>query len=332
MDNLSEKIRSGGETSCLNNSSKGISTDGDRSWFKVYLLIGITALTALLSGFLLRVGELGYGTLCFVILTTILIIQSLALKYTKEILLASGLCAMGLVLPFLGAPMGYLGGTTLIIFLLLFAAHDRGKREGENMVEIRFSHATRPVVSLILMVGVVMITFLFSVNRASILTEGNVKRTVDLTVTPIAKRYIKDFSSDAKLGDLMGSIALEQINKASGSENLNNFQKQLFVDQSVKEMGVLLKEKTNYNFDNNATVAANIHALVSTKSSGLLDPKAPWGLLVLGVIIFLLVKSIEFALFIPLELLAFMLYELLIAFSFITVQSESKSKEVINLL
>lgn len=331
MDGLLEKIKSG-DTTQYSGSPKDTSVSGERSLFKVYLLIGITALLALLSGFLLKVGEFGYGMLIFVVLTIVLIIQSLTLKYTKEMLLASGLCALGLVLPFWDAPLGYLGGTTLIIFLLLFAAHNRGKREGENMMKIRFSHATRPVVSLILTVGVILITFLFSVNGASIFTEENIKRTVDFTVTPIVKGYVKDFSSDAKLGDVLGSITLQQIEESSGSENLSDFQKQLLVNQSVKELSVLLREKTNFNFQENATVGANIHALVSEKSSNFLDPKAPWGIFILGIIILLLVKSIEIVLYIPLGLLAFMLYELLIAFGFIVVQSESRSKEVINLL
>ena len=200
------------------------------------------------------------------------------------------------------------------------------------MLKIRFSHVARPVISLLLVVGVIVITFLFSVNGAAIFTEDSVKRTVDLTITPVMKGYIKDFSSDAKLGDVLKSFALQQINESVGSESLSDFQKQLLASQSAKEMSVLLKEKTDFNLQDEATVAENFQALISKKSSDFLDPQSPWGILILGAVILLLVKSIEIVLYIPLGLLAFMLYELLVAFSFITVQSESRSKEVINLL
>ena len=330
MDGLWEKMRAGGESSSSLSSRESL-TDERQSWFKVYLLVGTTGLLALLSGFLLRVGEFGYGTLVFVIWAAVITVQSLALKHIREILLASGLCTLGFILPFWGASLWYWGATALIVFLLLLAIHDRGRRGGKNMVKIRFSHVARPVMGLILTVGVIIATFLFSVHGAAIFTEQSIKRTVDLTVTPIVKGYIKDFSGDAKLGDVLKSMALQQIDKSSGSESLSGPQKQLLAAQSAKEMNALLKEKTGFNFQEGATVSSNLHALISEKTNNLLGPGSPWGLLILFAIIFLLVKSIEFILYIPLGLLAFMLYELLIAFSFIAVQSESVSKEVITL-
>ena len=331
MDGLLEKIRSERIPQSPLTSKEALGSK-DRSWFKVSLLIGIAGLLALLSGGLLRTGEFGYGMLAFVVWTTILTIQSLTLQKVKEILLASGVCTLGLMLPFWGAPFEYWGVTALIIFILLIAAHYRGKTGGENMIKIRFSHVTRPVVSLILMIGVIMGTFLFSVNGAAILTENNIKRMVDVMVTPIARGYIKDFSSNSKLEDVLKNIALEQINKNNDSENFSDYQKQFLANRSVKELSAVLREKTNFNIQEQATVGSNIHALISEKSSSLLDPNAPWKILILAAIILLLVKSIEIVLYIPLALLTFMLYELLIAFGFITVQWESRSKEVLNLI
>ena len=143
---------------------------------------------------------------------------------------------------------------------------------------------------------------------------------------------VEGFSSNAKLGDIFMNMALDQIDKASGSENLKDAQKELLAKQSAKEISTLLGEKVNFTFQDDETVASNIQALVSNKSGDLVDLKSPWGIWILGAIIFLLVKSVEFILYMPLELLSFMLFELLIAFGFITVQSELKSKEVINLL
>lgn len=328
MDGLLEKIKGGGTGDSL--ASREVSPSSDRSsWFKVYLLIGTTALLALLAGFLLRVGEFGYGALVLVIWTAAITIQTLILKSVRDISLASGLCTLGLVLPFWGAPLIYWGATALIVFLLLLATHDRGHKEQENMVKIRFSSAIRPVTSLLIVVWVIMITFLFSVSGANVFTQENVKRTVDFTVTPLMKGYVKDFSSDAKLGDVLKGIALQQINESPGSENLSASQKQLLAAQSAKEMGTLLREKANFNFQDELTVSANLHAFISQKSEAVMDPKAPMGILILAAVIFLLVKSIEFLLYIPLALISFMLYELLVAFSFIAVQSESRSKEVI---
>ena len=332
MDGLLSKIRSGGTSEVFPSSTESTKSE-QRSWFKVYLLIGITGLLALTSGFLLKVGEFGYGTLFFVIWTTVLTVQTLTLKYHRELLVASGVCTFGLILPFWGAPLSSWAITAMIIFAILVLAHYRGKREEENMVKISFSRATRPVVSLILIVGVIMTTFLVSLGGKTIFTEDNIGRMVDLTVTPVMRlNNIEGFSSSAKLGDVFMNMALDQIDKASGSENLKDAQKELLAKQSAKEISALLGEKVNFTFQDNETVASNIQALVSNKSGDLVDLKSPWGIWILGAIIFLLVKSVEFILYMPLELLSFMLFELLIAFGFITVQSELKSKEVINLL
>jgi len=333
MDGILERIRkSEGASQGSLNPKEELVIKG-RSLFKVYLLIGTTTLLAFLSGFLLRIGEFGYGTFVFVVWATVLTVQSLALKkYVGEILLASGACTLGLVLPFLGAPLGYWGAMALIVFMLLIAVHNGGKRGSENMVKIRFSHATRPVIGLILIVGVVVMTFLFSVEGDAVFTENNVNRTVDLMVTPVLGGYIEDFSSSAKLEDMLESIALDQVNKSSGVENLTAFQKQLLVSQAAKDLGTSLEEKTGFDIKEKATVGANIHTWISERSSNLLDPNSPWGILILGAIILLLVKSIEIILYLPLGLLAFMLYELLVAFGFVTVQFETRDKEVIKLI
>ncbi|MCR4260731.1 MAG: hypothetical protein NUV96_00080 [Candidatus Colwellbacteria bacterium] len=332
MDGLLSKIRSG-RTSEVSLSSDQSTKSEKRSWLKVYLLIGVTGLLALTSGFLLKVGEFGYGALLFVIWMTVLTVQSLTLKYHRELLMASGVCTLGLILPFWGAPISYWITTALITYVILVLAHYKGKREGENMLKINFSRAARPVMSLILIVGVIMTTFLVSLGGETIFTKDNIGRMIDLTVTPVMKVYnVKGFSSNARLGDIFVNMAMDQIEKTEGSEKLKDAQKQLLANQSAKEISTLLGEKVNFTLQDNETVASNIEMLVSAKSGDFLDLESPWGIWILGAIIFLLVKSIEFILYMPLGLLAFMLFELLIAFGFITVQSELKSKEVINLL
>lgn len=331
MSSLLENIKYSG--SPIVPHSGGEQSHGQRSWVKVYLLIGLTSLLALTYGFLLRVGEFGYGMIAFVLWTTLLTIQSLVLKGNQEVFLASAMGTLGLILPFWGVPIVYWGATAFIIFFLLALVHERGKREEENMINIRFSHATRPVVGIILTIGVIMTTFLFSFNGATILTESNIKRMVDLTFTPIAKNvYYKDFSSEDKLGDVLKNIVRGQIEKSSDGAQLSDYQKDFLANQSAQELEAVLEEKVKFDLQMNGTFTSNVYNLIKSKSNNLLDPKAPLGILIVGAVIFLIVKSIEILLYIPLGLLSYMLYELLIAFGFIIIQSESRGKEVINLL
>lgn len=330
MENLLSKIWPGRSAGGLEESNKG--APEQRSPVKVYSLIGATAVLAFASGLLLSRGILGYGALTMVVFMTVLTVQSLTLRYTREMLIASASAALGLTLPFLFAPLVHFAVATAVIFLLFFAAHARGRREESNVLKIKFSHVARPVVGLILTAVVISAVFMLFAGGTAALTEETANKMLDVAVAPLVKGYVKDFSSGAGMGDVLEDVARGQIEKAPGSEELTSFQKQLLVKQSSEEIRNILEERTGFRVQMDASAGKNLHAFLLEKSSGILDPRAPLGIILLTLFVLLLVKSVEFVLYIPLGILAFMLYELLIAFGFVAVQLEARNKEVINLL
>ena len=72
--------------------------------------------------------------------------------------------------------------------------------------------------------------------------------------------------------------------------------------------------------------------MIASYTEGLSTRSAPLRIGLLFIALLMVVKSIEIVLYVPLVLIGFMLYELMIAFNIITIQFESRSKEVINII
>ncbi|MDP3953498.1 MAG: UbiA family prenyltransferase [bacterium] len=302
-----------------------------RSALKVYVLIGTNTFLALIVGSFFKVQSFGYGMLFLVVSLSFLIVQTLTLKYVKEGVTASALCALGFMAPFLGEPILYFLPTLGLIWLLLAHAHNQGREYINNMVKIRFTRAARPVVGALLTAVVLLMTFVLFVNGESLLKEDNIGRTIDIMVTPVAKGYLEGFSSEVRLKDVLDNIAREEISKAPEAAGLSAAQINVLVDQSRSELLKFIEDKTGFAPAPNESVKRNVTMYVQDKSEDFSGTRAPLGALVLFAILFLLIKGIELVLYLPLALLAYMLYELAIAFGFIVVQFEGTSKEVINL-
>jgi len=331
MPSLLEKIRSTPRSLESTGEPTKSGPDYKHSAAKVYSLIGLNTALALGVGFLFSRQEFGYGMLLLVLFISFTTVQCLSLKYPKEDLIAATLCSLGLMIPFIGSPYLYHLATLVLIWLLLFHAHSQGRRYIDNMVKIKFARAARPIIGALLTTVVLLMTFVLFVSGASVLRQENIGRALDILVTPIAQGYIEGFSSSAVFGDVLQSMAREQINQSPEAVALGDAQIDFLAMQSAREMAQYIEDQTGFTPLLNETVTSNVQAFITDKADNFAGTRAPIGLAVLFGILLLLVKGLELILFVPLALLAYMLYELAIAFGFITVQFESRSKEVINL-
>ncbi|MEX2054261.1 MAG: hypothetical protein WD883_01855 [Candidatus Colwellbacteria bacterium] len=332
MVNFFTKLRLGEQNREVEGEPSKPASSYKRSALKVSILIGLNTTFALIVGILFKINEFGYGMLFLVISICFLIVQTLTLRYFKEGVAASILYTLALIWPFWDAPTLYLLATLVLVGLMLVHAHNQGREYINNMVKIKFARAARPVVGALLTVVVLLMTFILFVNGGSLVTEDNIGRTIDVMVTPIAKGYVEGFSSDAKFGELLDEISRKQISEAPEAAALSPAQINVLVDRSRGELLKFIEEKTGFAADPDETVKGNVEMFMLDKSEDFEGTTAPLGALILFAILFLLVKSVELILYGPLVLLAYMLYELAIAFGFIAVQFEGRSKEIINLI
>ncbi len=303
-----------------------------RSSVKVYGLIAFNALLALVVGILLRLQEFGYGTLFIVFFISFLIFQALVLREVKEGIIASSCSALGLLLPFLGTSFLYWSAVFGLVWLTLAHAHNRGRQHMNNMMKIKFGQAARPVLGAALMVVVLMMTFVLFIGGQSLIREESIGRFIDIMITPVARGYVEGFSSEATTRDLLDQASRERISQVPEVDRLSSNQREALVAQSTKELAQYIEDNLGFALDLDDTVAGNVQLFLTEKAQGFSGPRAPLGALVLFGILLLLVKGIELILYVPLALLAYLLYELSIAFGFLTVQFESTNKEVARLV
>lgn len=304
----------------------------NRSLAKVYVFMAATALLAGVSGYFLSVKSFALGTIFLVFFTAFFLVQAIAFRRQREALLASIVDALMLMVFFYQENFLYVLASIFFLWVIFYLAHQSGTTQVKNMVKIKFSRAVRPVVGFFLMAIVVFASFVLFVNGHLFLEEDNIGRAVDIIVTPFASRFIDGFASSATLENVMSSVARAQIEQQGGFELLNKFQQNQLITQAANETTASLSEIIGFDLDDQATVKSNATRFITARTQGFTDQSAPLRIALLIGILLLVVKSIEIVLYLPLALIAFVVYELMIAFNLITVQFEAQSKEVVNII
>jgi len=239
--------------------------------------------------------------------------------------------AIGLTAPFYNQRLSYLLATFAVVTLFFFWAVLRGQQGLENVVRIRFSQVIRPVVGITLAGLTVFLSFVLFSKGAVLLGTSNVNRTLDTLVAPVVQGYIKDFSSSMPTSIALRGLAETQLGTNSDFALLSASQKEMAVRQYVDGFVTYVQSKTKFELDLDVSVGENVQQLIATKAGGVGPQNQPLRAIVFVAVLILLVKSIEVILYVPLATLAFILYQLLVAFGFLVVQFEPRSKEVINM-
>ena len=329
MNSLLEKIRSAGTD---DRSVIGGAVSSEHSQVKAYSLIATTTLLALLAGYLMATNLFAAGGLVLVIFTVGFLIQAIALRFSKEAAVVAVLNTIGFLAPFYNQRLSYLLATFAVVTLFFFSAVLRGQRSVENVIRIRFSQITRPVAGIVLAALTVLLSFVLFSKGDVLLGVGNVNRTIDLLVVPVAQGYIKDFSSSMTTGAALRGLAETQLNANSDFALLSASQKETAIRQYIDGFVTYVESKTGFELDVAVSVGENVQQLITAKASSVGPQNQQLRAVVFVTVLMLLVKSIEVILYIPLAVLAFILYQLLVASGFLVVQLEPRSKEVINMI
>lgn len=288
---------------------------------KIYTVITITTLTALSSSYFFSQGAIVLGVVMLLAFLTLFALQVILLASADHYLrTAVILNSLGWALSFYKAVSLYFLISFAFLLLFLFLAGRRGKEELANSLKIRLARVVRSVVGLTL-TAVIIFTFVAMVLLGNIaLTQDKVRQLTDTLVSPIARHYVQDFSPDMKTGDFFKRIAERNIAIAANK---------VAVSQSVNELKKNIEGYVGAEIDLNRSVSDNLYQALQFKLESLTpEARIYWVLIILGII-FLSVKSIEFLIALPLTLLAFIIYQLLLIFNLISVDLKDRSQEIV---
>lgn len=288
---------------------------------KIYSIIFITTLTALASGFLFIRGEIFWGVVGLLGFLTLFALQVVLLSAADHYLrTAVVLNALGWAILFYSAISVYFVVAFIFLVLFLFLAGERGKDEMSNSLKVKVGRTVRAVVGLSL-TAVIIFTFVSLVlaDRIS-LTEEKTHDLTETVVSPVAKRYVKDFSPDMETGVFFQRIAERNVVVAANRSAVN---------QSVTELKKEIEGYIGLELDLRRSVSDNLYQALQFKLDTLTpQAKMSWALIILGII-FLAVKSVEFLIALPLTLLVFLLYQAALVFNFAAVDLKDRSQEVV---
>ncbi len=301
------------------------------SLLKIYVLIGLTTVLAVGAGYFLSRYSWFYGPLFLLGFLIFFIIQALVVKRSPDIVCAGVLNSAALSVFLYKGSASYALISFAILTILFMWAHFRGKYEIENMVRLKFTRAARPVIGLLLTGVFTWAGIILFASGSLFLEEANVNRIVELIGRPLAEKISLDFSSSMKLGDFLGEVAVRQLSQESEFNQLNSPQRKAVVQDFTQGLISSIESTAQTELDINKSVGQNVHQFLVSKSQLFSEQSKLIRLLLLVMALLLTAKGVEFILYIPLVVLAFVMYELMVALGFVVLQYENRSKEVISL-
>lgn len=304
-------------------------SDVDRSILKISIVIAAAVLTAGFSSFFFGIGGFVYGAILAVLFLVIFILQNLFIKSLDKLFLAALLETAALALPFYQNFSGYFVIAASVLAVLLFKASFDSRRELEATIKVRFFRISRLSLNLTIPALALFIVVMF-VIKGGLWTENSL-RTLLQPITPLAAKHIPTFSFSMQTGELLSDIVVSNLSE----QEINDLNKlPLWAqNQLIAEPVSQIKEKIESlimsEVDLEKPISTNIYNGLHSRYSGLNSTSRIILIAVLLVLLFSLIKSLVPFIYVPLALLAFILYEILLATNFVVVQLESRSREVI---
>lgn len=308
----------------------GYPGSGSKALPKIYIVIGLTTLTALASSFLFGQGAIFFGVLTLLFFLSLFVLQVILLSNADSFLTtAIVLNSLAWASFFYAAISFYYFVAFGFLILFLFLAGQKGKDELGNSLGVKVSRVVRSVVGLSTTAIVIFIFVSAILSGKLTLTEEGVRQLTDTILTPIAKHYVRDFSPDMETGVLLARLAERNLGANSALMGLPASLKGQAVSQSVAQLTKEIEGYAGAKIDLGRSVSDNLYQAFQFKINTLtLEAKVYWALVILGVI-FLSVKSIESLIAIPLTLLTFILYQLALVSNFAAIDLKDRSQEVV---
>lgn len=301
-----------------------------RASSKAFALIAFATLVGAFAGYLLNEGLLLYGAIALVLFLTLFILEILFINEQNLLSVAAVLGAFAFALPFFRLLSIDFVLAFIVFVAFLFHGTYRGHREMANMVKIRFTRVIHVISTSIITAVVIFLTAVLIISSNFSVKEERIEQMVGFTA-PFLEKSVGEFKGETQVRLLLENFTARNLIKNKDFQALPGLQKQLAIDDGASELRGRIEESLGTELSLDDSVTVNIHDIIENKI-GSLTPRAQLFLaLIVIAIVWISVRSVEFLIYIPLTVLVFLIYELLFALGFASIQLESKSKEIISL-
>lgn len=221
----------------------------------------------------------------------------------------------------------------IAVYSLLFSASYGGRKILDNTLKIDFWNISK----LIVPKGIIALTLLVSVfiplhlqaNRDALPLSLATFDKVLASSNVFVQRFYKDFDSSKSVEEIARTATEQQLAAIPQAQNLKPREKDLLVKKAMGDFYVQIFNYTGVQINPKDPISKAAYDVLQEKFNGLQDEAKLWVYIIFGSIVFVSIASIMLPIRIVVGLLAFFMYEVLLALGFARVTIESKPKEVL---
>lgn len=218
-----------------------------------------------------------------------------------------------------------------VVYALLLSASFGGRKILENTLRIDFWNISK----LIVPKGIIALTLLVSVfiplhlqaNRDTLPLSLATFDKVLASSNMFIKRFYTDFDSTKSVEEIARTATEQQLAKLPAAQNLKPREKDLLIKRAMEDFYAQIFSYTGVAVNPKDPISTAAYGVLQQKFNGLQDEAKLWVYIIFGSIIFISVASIMMPIRIIVGLLAFFMYEVLLALGFAHVSIESRPKE-----
>lgn len=325
------------------NSSKGFSIESHKNYFNFKLIIiwlFCTAAAFATTGFLflgLKTGDSKnfiYGGIAIALFLLLFVIENIFIS-NREIavfvMLAHSL-AFGILLFFYSVAFAFI--LIGVVFWALFYGNFRGNKIINNSIKFSFFEFNRWVLPKgILAVALVVGTIIPISLRASTEQVFPIPSSVFEGVLKESQKVVGIFFPGVNILQPLGEFSIQMA-----EENVNNLPEVKFLSNAMKQQ---LIEKTAQSFQDQIigilgteaspklSISEILYQSAKDKFLALSNTAQKWFYVIIGALTFFILTGIFLPLRWAISLLAYFIYELLLALGFIRISIENSPREVI---
>lgn len=318
------------EPSLINDQSSEVA-EVDRSIVKIVAIVSSAVIfAALFSYFLIRFNFV-YSLIAIILFLVVFALQAFFIKDWGVILFAVFFEVFAIAVPFYQSFSLLLAGLFFLFSFFLFFAVLSGRRELQNALNVPFFKVAKSVLigSIVAVILLVSSIFIFGGIGSELATEENFQAALDPVIAPVMWSVIPNSSPEMSLKSIISGFVKKQLQDTDQFKVLSESAKNDYLNKVVEEEAKAIQRSLTVPLNFNKSISQNIYTVAFT----LVNSKKPqekdyFGLLVL-VTIWLTVGSIASIFYIPVAIMTYIVYEILLAVEFAVVQYETRSREII---
>ena len=307
-------------------------SDVDASLLKIIALMALTTLSAGIVGYFLVNPNIVVGLSAIGVFLALFIFQVLLVKSWNKIFLGVLAQSVTMALPAvidIGRLPPYVVTAWAIFLFTAVSAEFSGIQKIKDSIIIPFWKVSRIVftrmfVAICLFAAIIYI--FVPAPPGSRLASASGAAGEIAVVRPI-KYFIPEFSSATTVGQLLRMLAERSVNAQKFAQSLSASEKGKLIRETANGLESLIEEKIG-PIDFNLTIGS---AIIKTIANYMVN-LGFFSFLLANVVILaslsLLFRGVSLLLYFPVSIVVFLIYETLIVTNFISVQYESRSREI----